>query len=115
MELTRERIEELMDKSQYPDTRTMAKMLLYEIDKPKVWYGSPDYAGRAIVTFEKGGRDSEAIWSKVYTRTLPKSRIDEIAEDAEDRYRRGSVGAGSLTDIIKSAIFQARKEWEGEI
>ena len=47
-------------------------------------------------------------------RIPPKSRIDEIAEEAEDRYRRGAVGAGSLTDIIKSAILQARKEWEDE-
>ena len=46
-------------------------------------------------------------------RRIPaKSRIDEIAEEAEDKYRRGAVGAGSLTDIIKSAILQARKEWE---
>jgi len=46
-------------------------------------------------------------------RRIPaKTRIDEIAEEAEDRYRRGAVGAGSLTDIIKSAILQARKEWE---
>lgn len=46
-------------------------------------------------------------------RRIPaKSRIDEIAEEAEDKYRRGAVGAGSLTDIIKSAILQACKEWE---
>jgi len=46
-------------------------------------------------------------------RRIPaKTRIDEIAEEAEDKYRRGAVGAGSLTDIIKSAILQARKEWE---
>jgi len=49
----------------------------------------------------------------VSVRRIPaKSRIDEIAEEAEDKYRRGAVGAGSLTDIIKSAILQARKEWE---
>ena len=48
-------------------------------------------------------------------RRIPaKYRIDEIAEEAEDKYRRGAVGAGSLTDIIKSAILQARKEWEAE-
>ena len=51
----------------------------------------------------------------VTVRRIPaKSRIDEIAEEAEDKYRRGAVGAGSLTDIIKSAILQARKEWEAE-
>ncbi len=44
-------------------------------------------------------------------RRIPaKSRIDEIAEEAEDKYRRGSVGAGSLTDIIKSAILKDREE-----
>lgn len=51
----------------------------------------------------------------VTVRRIPaKSRIDEIAEEAEDKYRRGAVGAGSLTNIIKSAILQARKEWEAE-
>ena len=45
-------------------------------------------------------------------RIPPKSRIDEIAEEAEDRYRRGAVGAGSLTDIIKSAILKDREERE---
>lgn len=44
-------------------------------------------------------------------RRIPaKSRIDEIAEEAEDKYRRGAVGAGSLTDIIKSAILKDREE-----
>ena len=47
----------------------------------------------------------------VSVRRIPaKSRIDEIADEAVDKYRRGAVGAGSLTDIIKSAIMKDREE-----
>ena len=46
-------------------------------------------------------------------RRIPaKSRIDEIAEEAVDKYRRGAIGAGSLTDIIKAAILKDREERE---
>lgn len=44
-------------------------------------------------------------------RRIPaKSSIDEIAEEAVDKYQRGAVGAGSLTDIIKAAILKDREE-----
>ena len=48
-------------------------------------------------------------------RRIPaKSRVDEIAEEAVDKYKRGAVNAGDLKDIIKTSILQARKEWEAE-
>ena len=100
MELTKEMIE------------TIAKQLLAEMDKPGVWDGAPEWATKAVINWSAKTHYSGVY--KEYTRTLPKSRIDEIAEEAEDKYRRGAVGAGSLTDIIKSAILQARKEWEAE-
>ena len=77
-----------------------------------VWDGAPEWATKAVINWSAKTHYSGVY--KEYTRTLPKSRIDEIAEEAEDKYRRGAVGAGSLTDIIKSAILQARKEWEAE-
>ena len=77
---------------------------------PKVWDESPEYAGVAQVAFSKSIKETQTIWSRAYTRELPKSRIDEIAEEAVDRYQRGAVGAGSLTDIIKSAILKYAEE-----
>lgn len=66
---------------------------------------------RGVVTAHISG--GFAVIQPINVRRIPaKSRIDEIAEEAEDKYRRGAVGAGSLTDIIKSAILQACKEWE---
>jgi len=48
-------------------------------------------------------------------RIPPKSRTDEIAEEAKDLYIATSAGdRDGLTHIIKSAILQARKEWEAE-
>ncbi len=81
-------------------------------EEASVWDGAPEWATKAVINWSAKTHYSGVY--KEYTRTLPKSRIDEIAEEAEDKYRRGAVGAGSLTDIIKSAILQARKEWEAE-
>jgi hypothetical protein len=75
-----------------------------------VWDGAPEWASSAMAVWY--GKDGQVAHSQDYTRTLPKSRIDEIAEEAEDKYRRGAVGAGSLTDIIKSAILKDREERE---
>lgn len=44
-------------------------------------------------------------------RTIPKSRIDEIAEEAAQCWAGGKK---ALEDAVKSAILQARKEWEEE-
>lgn len=87
---------------------SLATALLAEMNKPKVWYGAPEWATKAVVNWSAPTR----CWSvnKEYTREPPKSRIDEIAEEAEDRYKRGAIGAGSLTDIIKSAILKDREE-----
>ena len=52
-----------------------------------------------------------AIIAEVYTREPPKSRIDEIAEEAASSWAGGNK---ALEDAIKSAILQARKEWEAE-
>ena len=60
----------------------------------------------------------EPLYTSFFTdakeiRRIPaKSSIDEIAEEAVDKYQRGAVGAGSLTDIIKAAILKDREERE---
>lgn len=115
MGLTRERIELFANAHAKCEIRAMAKQLLAEMDKPKVWDGAHEWQDRARVKhYSNSALCAMDETFKDYTRTLQKSRIDEIAEEAEDKYRRGAVGAGSLTDIIKSAILQARKEWEAE-
>ena len=119
MELTREEIEKLAsyDSATDGDTQYMdefvaqiAKQLLAEMDKSKVWDGAPEWATVAHIGWYKTNEQESTLYCKRYTRTLPKSRIEEIAEEAVDKYRRGAVGAGSLTDIIKSAILKDREE-----
>jgi len=83
------------------------------MDKPKVWDGAPDNAGFASVNFcKESGVPLQFGKTMFYSRTPPKSRVDEIAEEAVDKYQRGAVGAGSLKDIIKSAILIDREERE---
>ena len=123
MELTREVLEDMAECDNRSCTcckggcedwahgiSSLARLLLAEMDKPKVWDGAPEWAtiGRACWTDKKHGE----AWSTIYRRELPKTRVDEIAEEAVDKYQRGAVGAGSLKDIIKSAILKDREEWE---
>lgn len=119
MELTREEIEELASYNSGTDGQTMymdefvaelAKQLLAEMDKPKVWENAPEWATKADITWSAKTHYSGVY--KEYTRELPKTRIDEIAEEAVDKYKRGAVNAGDLKDIIKSAILKDREERE---
>lgn len=118
MELTREQLVKLANPTMLESTYDykncfvveLAKQLLAEMDKPSVWTDAPDWATDASIHWRN--ESGSLLMAKVYTRTLPKSRIDEIAEEAVDKYQRGAVGAGSLTDIIKSAILKDREERE---
>ena len=95
-------------------TADLARALLAEIDKPKVWDGAPDNAIIAQVHFYKAAKTyaTPTAVPEVYTRELPKSRARVIAEEARTRYERGAVGAGSLDDVIESAILKALAETE---
>lgn len=95
-------------KSTSHDVEVLCEALLSETAKPKLWGNAPEWASTAMVVWY--GKAGQVATSQEYTRTLPKSRIDEIAEEAVDKYLRGAVGAGSLTDIIKSAIMKDREE-----
>ena len=109
MELTRETLEVYADHPHYVTAR-MAQELLKVLDNPCIWDGAPEWATEASVHWRN--ESGSLLAAKVYTHTPPKSRIDEIAEEAVDKYQRGAVGAGSLTDIIKSAILKDREERE---
>lgn len=117
MELTREQLEKLANPTMLESTyeykncfvAELAKQLLAEMDKPKVWENAPEWAKESQVHFWDGCGHNE--YSTVYTRELPKTRIDEIAEEAASHWEGGSE---ALEKAIKSAILQARKEWEVE-
>ncbi len=89
---------------------TEARKDHYRIGEEVESYGSDGWKLSVITATREGIGFTE---NPEFVRKIPaKSRIDEIAEEAEDKYRRGSVGAGSLTDIIKSAILRALEEKE---
>ena len=97
-------------------TADLARALLAEMDKPgDVWKDAPENAISAEVCFYNSHvlRGKEGlIEMKPYHRELPKSRARVIAEEARTRYARGAVGAGSLDDVIESAILKALAEKE---
>ena len=116
MELTRERVEIYANAHVDAEIRSMAKQLLAEMDKPKVWDGAPEGATDARVrwTDRNGVSGHNDVYSPLYTRTLPKSRIDEIAEEAASKWFNNpkAVSTDSLSDAIKSAILKDREERE---
>ena len=115
MELTRETIELLADGSialDYGDTKIMAKQLLSEMDKQKVWDGAPEWASTAMAVWY--GKDGQVAHSKDYTREPPKSRIDEIAEEVgkenAEKYGWNDVARNCMIEAVKSAILKDREE-----
>ena len=119
MELTREKIEWYAEVSGGAITFTvankLAKQLLAEMEKPKVWTGAPEWATSAMAVWY--GKDGQVAHSQDYTRTLPKSRIDEIAEEVAREQSKYGVDRWTdvekwLTGVIKSAILKDREERE---
>lgn len=123
MELTIETIELIADGCialDRCDTINMAKQLLAEMDKPKVWDNAPENATIAKVHFYK--RDKVHArpdgTPEVYTRELPKSPEREIAEKKAEKYLEYYGGQFDdakerLVNDIESAINEY-KEWEAE-
>ena len=120
MELTRVfEKEELLNMQSYYDrndcSRRTAKelisALLAEMDKPKVWDGAHEWQDRARVKhYSNSALCAMDETFKDYTRTLPKSRIDEIAEECvkavfEDKAPTVEV----FKNAIKSAILKDRE------
>ncbi len=118
MELTRVfEKEELLNMQSYYDrndcSRRTAKelisALLAEMDKPKVWEGAHEWQDRARVKhYSNSALCAMDETFKDYTRTLPKSRIDEIAGGAQSLFLDGTNKP--LTEVIKSAILKDREE-----
>jgi len=112
MELTREMIESYKKSNNLfgPHiVHALVDQLLLEMDKPKVWEGAHEWQDRARVKhYSNSALCAMDETFKDYTRTLPKSRIDEIAEEAQSSFLDGTNKP--LTEVIKSAILKDREE-----
>ena len=125
MELTREEVERLASYNSATDGQAMymeefvariAKQLLREMDKPWLWKDAPDSSCHMVGVFTD--RNENKVGEFAYHRAPLKSRIDETAEEVantefnRDIADRPAFPKRDVADIIKSAILQARKEWE---
>lgn len=119
MELTREEIEKWANVPfgiySSNDYQQIAKQLLAEMDKPKVWDNAPDEASKCCVIYMHGERDVHCAKYNNYTRTLTKSHEREIAEKYADKWdiHCDSIEQRRVADVIESAINEY-KEWEAE-
>ena len=94
----------------------LAAALLEERAKPKVWDGAPEWATNGRV-YWTNGFDKE-MYSKLYTRELPKTRARQIAE--QEGYRLAEIhgwnaaGKELVTNAMESAINKYAEELEGK-
>ena len=119
MELTKE-IKEIRERAfliggnYLHDVDRLVSVVEDERAKPKVWDGAPEWATDARVrwTDRNGVSGHNDVYSPLYTRTLPKSRIDEIAEEAYAAICVSTMTDRESVSAIKSAILRALKEKE---
>ena len=98
-------------KYDWPDAlQAFATALLEERAKPKVWDGAPEWAERADVSYK--GNVNGKINISIYTRELPKTRIDEIADEVWHEINKGVTGLP--IDIIKRGLKKYAEELEGK-
>jgi hypothetical protein len=90
----------------------LARAMLAEMDKPKVWTNAPDNAIIAQVHFYKAAKTyaTPTAVPEVYTRALPKSRARVIAEKWSREWER--FDGRSIVDNIESAVLEALAEKE---
>lgn len=74
---------------------------------PGVWDEAPigaDYVNLNFYKLPNTTEGSKLCGNVEYTRTLPKSLEDEIAEKYFEKYRVGATGFINITDTIKAAL-----------
>ena len=91
--------------------------LIAEMEKPKVWDGAPEWAMVARVEWADTAYLEFATrreYSDIHTRTLPKTRAREIAEEVTAMWQRcdPSFSGMSHADTIEAAILRREKELE---
>jgi hypothetical protein len=89
---------------------TIARALLAEMDKPKVWDGAPNNAHSSMVVWY--GKDGSVTHSHEYTRELPKSRARVIAEEAWADCHSDVTTKEEDIARIESAILKREAELE---
>ena len=89
----------------------LATALLEERAKPKVWDDVPELVN--IVDVYWSGKTGEILGCKKYTRELPKTRIDEIADEMWHEINKGVTGVPN--DIIKRWLKKYAEELKGEV
>jgi len=91
----------------------LATDLLEERAKPKVWDKAPEWADRADVSYK--GNVKGKINISIYTRELPKTRIDEIIDESLDGWLfEMRMGKSEMREILKSALTKYAEELEGK-
>ncbi len=94
----------------------LASALLEERARPKVWDGAPEWAKSARVMWSDTCKNEPANrgdYSPLYTRELPKTRIDEIADEMWHEINKGVTGLPN--DIIKRGLKKYAEELKGEV
>ena len=94
----------------------LTSALLEERSKPKVWDGAPGNAEIADVVFRKDARNTATIWSKHYTRDIPKTRTREIAENIVHGIN-GESRHSTAVDIeyVEGVLKRYAEELKGEV
>ena len=95
-----------------PIEQKLAGALLEERAKPKVWDGAPEWAKVALVGWYENNEQKQTLCCKCYTRELPKTRIDEIADEVWHEINKGVTGLPN--DIIKRGLKKYAEELKGE-
>jgi hypothetical protein len=89
----------------------LAAALLAEKAKPKVWDGAPEWATNGRVHYWTNGFDKE-MYSKLYTRELPKTRAREIAEEVTALVNKAIEGIS--VEEIEAVLTKYAEELKGE-
>ena len=90
--------------------RSLATALLEERAKPKVWDGSPGNAEIADVVFRKDARNTATIWSKHYTRDIPKPRARKYAENLYRKLSFERISDNQSIDAIEELLTKYAEE-----
>jgi len=92
--------------------RKLATALLEERAKPKVWGGAPEWATNGRV-YWTNGFDKE-MYSKLYTRELPKTRTRQIAENIVHGINGETHGETKDIEYVEGVLKRYAEELKGE-
>ena len=122
MELIREKLLHIERVSADPEKRELASSLIAEMDsKIGLYRIGEEIEAQQIGAPWKKGIVMAVVYSnnnyyieepELVRKIQQKSRIDEIAEEAAEKFRLGVSGSTNIQDLVKSAIIKDREERE---